>query len=88
MVAAQPIAEMLGLGAVVGAMQELDIAVSAGQPKRSLVLLSSRLYCDDRAASAPNRELGGKTPIEASQTEIGARRVEAVLNRLFFALPA
>jgi putative toxin-antitoxin system antitoxin component (TIGR02293 family) len=33
-------------------MQELDIAVNAGLPKRSLVLLSSRLYCDDRAASA------------------------------------
>lgn len=140
MVAAQPIAEILGLGAEVRSMQELDIAVSAGLPKRSLVLLSSRLYCDDRAASAfkfqvispgtwkrrtkrlsqqeserierlaraladaeyvlddrdearqwmsaPHRELNGKTPIEAARTEIGARRVEAVLNKLFFGLPA
>ncbi len=38
--------------------------------------------------SAPHRELGGKTPIEAARTEIGARRVEAVLNKLFFGLPA
>jgi putative toxin-antitoxin system antitoxin component (TIGR02293 family) len=120
-------------------MQELEIAVNAGLPKRSLVLLSSRLYCDDRAASAfkfqvippatwrrrtrrlsrqeserierlartlvdveyvfddrdearrwmsaTHRELNGKTPIEAARTEIGARRVEAVLNKLFFRLP-
>jgi putative toxin-antitoxin system antitoxin component (TIGR02293 family) len=109
-------------------------------PKGSLVLLSSRLYCDDRAASAfkfqvippttwkrrttrlsqqeserterlacaladaeyvlndrdearqwmsaPHREFGGKTPIEAARTEIGTRRIEAVLNKLFFGLPA
>jgi putative toxin-antitoxin system antitoxin component (TIGR02293 family) len=140
MVTAQPIAEILGLGADVRSMQELDIAVNAGLPKRSLVLLSSRLYCDDRVAnafmfqvippatwkrrttrlsqqeserieriaraladaeyvlddrdkarqwmSAPHRELGGETPIEAARTEIGARRVEAVLNKLFFGLPA
>ena len=140
MVTAQLIAEILGLGADVRSMQELDIAINAGLPKRSLVLLSSRLYCDDRAASAfrfqvippviwkrrttrlsqqeseriariacaladaeyvlndrgearqwmsaPHRELGGKTPIEAARTEIGARRVEAVLNKLFFGVPA
>lgn len=140
MVAAQPIAEILGLGAEVRSMQELDIAVNAGLPKRSLVLLSSRLFSDDRAASAfkfqviplatwqrrttrlsqqeserierlaraladaeyvlhdrdearqwmsaPHRELGGKTPTEAARTEIGTRRVEAVLNKLFFGLPA
>jgi hypothetical protein len=52
MVAAQPIAEILGLGVEVQSMQELDIAVNAGLPKRSLELLSSRLYCDVRAASA------------------------------------
>ena len=46
MVTAQPIAEILGLGASVRSMQELDIAVSAGLPKRSLVLLSMRLYRD------------------------------------------
>lgn len=33
-------------------------------------------------------ELGGKTPLETARTEIGARRVEAVLNKLFFGLPA
>jgi putative toxin-antitoxin system antitoxin component (TIGR02293 family) len=140
MVAAQSIAEVLGLGASVRTMQELDTAVTGGLPKRSLVLLSSRLYSDHRAASAfkykvippatwkrrakrlsrqeserierlarvlayaeyvlddkedarqwmsaAHSELDGKTPLEAARTEIGARRVESVLNKLFFGLPA
>jgi len=140
MVTAQPIAEILGLGASVRSMRELDSAVNAGLPKRSLVLLSSRLYRDTRAASAfkfkvipaatwkrrqkrlsrqeserierlarvlafaeyvlddrddarqwmnaPHRELDGKPPLEAARSEIGARRVESVLNKLLFGLPA
>lgn len=140
MVTALPIAEILGLGASVRTMRDLDIAVTAGLPKRSLVLLSTRLYQDDRVASAfkfkvvpsatwkrrvkhlspeesarieriarvlataeyvfddreearewmntPHTELDGKTPIEAARTEIGARRVEEILNKLFFGLPA
>lgn len=140
MVTAQPIAEILGLGASVRTMRELDNAVTAGLPKRSLVLLSSRLYNDNRVASAfkfkvvplatwkrrakrlsrqeserierlarvlasaeyvlddrdqariwmnsPHNELGGKTPLEIAQSEIGARRVESILNKLFFGLPA
>ena len=37
--------------------------------------------------SAPHRELGGQTPIEAAQTELGARRVEELLDKLYFGLP-
>jgi putative toxin-antitoxin system antitoxin component (TIGR02293 family) len=140
MVSAHPIAEILGLGGTVRSMQDLDSAVHAGLPKRSLVLLSTRLYRDSRSAShfkftvippatwkrrtkrlsrieseriervarvlaaaefvfdnrdeasewmnTPHRELGGKTPLETAQTEIGARRVEDVLHKLFFGLPA
>ena len=140
MVTAPPIAEILGLGASVRTMQDLDTAVTAGLPKRSLVLLSSRLHHDNRVASAfkfqvvppatwkrrvkqlsaqeserteriarvlasaeyvlddqeearqwmtsPHSELAGKTPLQTAQTEIGARRVEDVLNKLFFGLPA
>jgi putative toxin-antitoxin system antitoxin component (TIGR02293 family) len=141
-VAARFIAEILGLGASVRTMQELDTAVTDGLPKRSLVLLSSRLYRDHRAANAfkykvipaatwkrrahekrlspqeserierlarvlayaeyvlddqedarqwmnaGHSELDEKTPLEAARTEIGARRVESVLNKLFFGLPA
>jgi putative toxin-antitoxin system antitoxin component (TIGR02293 family) len=137
---AKPIAEILGLGASVRSMQELDAAVNAGLPKRSLVLLSSRLYPDYRAATAfkfkiippatwkrrverlsrqeserierlarvlayaeyvldersearqwmnaPHRELNGKTPVDTARSEIGARWVEDILNKLFFGLPA
>jgi len=140
MVAALSIAEILGLGASVRTMEDLDTAVTAGLPKRSLVLLSSRLYQDSRVASAfkfkvvpsatwkrrvkhlsaeestrieriarvlasaeyvlddreearqwmntPHSELDGKTPLETARTEIGARRVEDVLTKLFFGLPA
>ncbi len=140
MVTAQPIAKILGLGVSVQTMQDLDSAVTAGLPKRSLTLLSSRLHHDSRVANAfkfqvvppatwkrrakhlsaqeserteriarvlasaeyvlddreearlwitsPHGELGGKTPLQIAQTEIGARRVEGILNRLFFGLPA
>lgn len=37
--------------------------------------------------SDPHRELGGKTPLETACTELGARRVEDLLNKLFFGLP-
>jgi putative toxin-antitoxin system antitoxin component (TIGR02293 family) len=33
-------------------------------------------------------ELGQRTPLEASLTEIGARRVEALLTSLYYGLPA
>lgn len=140
MVTAEPIAEILGLGAAVRSMGQLDQAVATGLPKKSLLLLSARLFEDRRAASAfkfrmipaatwkrrqkrlsrpeserierlarvlayaeyvlddrqearqwmdaPHRELDGKTPLETAQTEIGARRVEAVLTKLCFGLPA
>lgn len=142
MIAVRSIAEILGLGKSVRTMQELDTAVELGLPKRSLVLLSSRLYRDSRAANAfkykmipvatwkrraheqrlsrqeserierlarvlayaeyvlddkegarqwmnaAHSELEEKTPLEAARTEIGARRVESVLNKLFFGLPA
>jgi putative toxin-antitoxin system antitoxin component (TIGR02293 family) len=35
----------------------------------------------------PHPELSGRTPIESALTELGARRVEQVLNRLEFGLP-
>lgn len=52
MTSAEPIAEILGLGSSIRSMKDLDSAVSAGLPKRSLLRLSSRLYEDSRVASA------------------------------------
>jgi putative toxin-antitoxin system antitoxin component (TIGR02293 family) len=35
----------------------------------------------------PHPELEGKTPFEAAQTELGARRAEEILNALLFGIP-
>jgi len=140
MIAPESIAEILGLGAAIRTVHQLESAVSAGLPKRSLERLSARLYEDRRVASAykfkvvpqatwkrrskrlsveesertervarvlaaaehvwddrdqarewmskPHRELNGQSPIEAARTELGARRVEDLLDRLYFGLPA
>jgi putative toxin-antitoxin system antitoxin component (TIGR02293 family) len=133
------IAEILGLGAAIQTVSELEKAVSAGLPKRSLEKLSARLYQDRRVASAykfkvvpqatwkrrtkrlsveeserterlarvlaqaeyvwddrdqarewmsqSHRELADRTPLDVARTELGARRVEAVLDKLFYGLP-
>jgi putative toxin-antitoxin system antitoxin component (TIGR02293 family) len=52
MIAPESIAEILGLGASVRTVGELESAVSAGLPKRALERLSARLYGDRRIASA------------------------------------
>src|SRR5882757_4195569 len=136
MIAPESIAEILGLGTSVRTVEQLETAVSAGLPKRSLERLSARLYADRRTASAykfkvvpqatwkrrtkrlsidesekterlarilaaaeyvwddrdqarewmskPHRELDGKTPLDVARTELGARRVESLLDKLFF----
>jgi putative toxin-antitoxin system antitoxin component (TIGR02293 family) len=135
----ESIAEILGLGASVRTVDELESAVSAGLPKRALERLSARLYEDPRTASAykfkivpqatwkrrskrlstresekterlarvlaaaeyvwddrdqarawmnkPHGELNGQTPLETARSELGARRVEELLDKLFFGLP-
>lgn len=40
-----------------------------------------------RFLNTPHMELGGKKPIEAVSTEIGARQVENVLWNLYYGLP-
>lgn len=139
MIEPQSIAEILGLGPSIRTITELESAVSAGLPKRSLEKLSARLYDDRRVASAykfkvvpqatwkrrtrrlsvdeserterlarvlahaehvwddreqarewmakPHRELNDRTPLEAARTELGARRVEDLLDKLFYGLP-
>lgn len=36
----------------------------------------------------PHPELGRRTPLECATTELGARRVEELLDRLFYGIPA
>ena len=38
--------------------------------------------------NAPHPELEGKPPLEAALTELGARRVENVLDKILYGLPA
>jgi len=40
-----------------------------------------------RFMNAPHPELGGRTPLEAAMTELGARQVEEVLERGLHGLP-
>jgi len=139
MIAPESVADILGLQASIRSVSELEAAVSAGLPKRSLENLSSRLYLDRRIASAykfkivpqatwkrrgkrlsveeserterlarvlaqaeyvwddreqarewmskPHRELQESTPLDAARTELGARRVEDLLDKLFYGLP-
>ncbi len=139
MISPGSIAEILGLGASVRTVGELESAVSAGLPKRSLERLSARLYDDRKIAQAykfkvvpqatwkrrtkrlsvdeserterlarvlahaefiwddrgrarewmgkPHRELHNRSPLEVAKTELGARRVEDLLDKLFYGLP-
>ena len=52
MIAPELIAEILGLGPAVRTVAELESAVSAGLPRRSLELLSARLHSDRKIANA------------------------------------
>ncbi len=56
------------------------------------VLASAEYVWDDREQarewmSKPHRELEDQTPLEVAGTELGARRVEDLLKKLFFGLP-
>jgi putative toxin-antitoxin system antitoxin component (TIGR02293 family) len=134
----QPISRILGLKSL-GSVGELETAVAAGLPKRSVSRLAAHLYPDAREALrfrcsivplatwkrrttrlspeesertervarvlalaeyvwdeeetarrwmfAPHPELDGRAPTDAARTELGARRVEDLLNRLFYGLP-
>jgi putative toxin-antitoxin system antitoxin component (TIGR02293 family) len=41
-----------------------------------------------RFLTTPHAEIGGKTPLEAAMTELGARQAEAVMARILYGLPA
>jgi putative toxin-antitoxin system antitoxin component (TIGR02293 family) len=41
-----------------------------------------------RFLTTPHPEIGGKTPLDAAMTELGARQAEAVMARILYGLPA
>jgi putative toxin-antitoxin system antitoxin component (TIGR02293 family) len=56
------------------------------------VLAAAEQVWDDREQArawmnSPHRELGDRAPADVARTELGARRVEALLEKLYFGLP-
>src|SRR5580693_8886944 len=41
-----------------------------------------------RFLTTPHPEIGGKSPLDAAMTELGARQAEAVMARIVYGLPA
>ena len=69
--------------------------LSAGESERTerlaRVLAAAEFVWDDRESArewmaTSHRELGGQKPLDAARTELGARRVEELLDKLFFGL--
>jgi putative toxin-antitoxin system antitoxin component (TIGR02293 family) len=41
-----------------------------------------------RFLTTPHAEIGGKTPLDAAMTELGARQAEEIMARILYGLPA
>jgi putative toxin-antitoxin system antitoxin component (TIGR02293 family) len=72
--------------------KRLSVEESERTERLARVLAAAEYVWDDQERarewmSTPHRELSGKTPLETARTELGARRVEDLLNKLFFGLP-
>lgn len=70
----------------------LSVEESEKTERLARVLAAAEHVWDDRDLARewmnrPHRELGGQTPLETARTELGARRVEALLDKLYFGLP-
>jgi putative toxin-antitoxin system antitoxin component (TIGR02293 family) len=57
------------------------------------VITAAEVVWDDRAAAkdwllTPHPELNGKKPLDAALSELGARQVEELLDRIYYGIPA
>jgi putative toxin-antitoxin system antitoxin component (TIGR02293 family) len=55
---------------------------------RAVALFENDEVAARRWLTRPNRGLGGRTPLEFSRTEVGAREVEVLIGRLEYGLVA
>jgi putative toxin-antitoxin system antitoxin component (TIGR02293 family) len=73
--------------------RRLSVEESERTERLARVLAAAEYVWDDRDLARewmnkPHRELGDQTPLETARTELGARRVETLLEKLYFGLPA
>lgn len=72
--------------------KRLSVDESEKTERLARVLAAAEHVWDDREQARewmnkPHRELSGRAPVDVARTELGARRVEALLEKLFFGLP-
>jgi putative toxin-antitoxin system antitoxin component (TIGR02293 family) len=73
--------------------KRLSVEESERTERLARVLAAAEHVWNDRDEarewmSRSHQELGGQTPLETASTELGARRVEDLLDKLFYGLPA
>jgi putative toxin-antitoxin system antitoxin component (TIGR02293 family) len=71
----------------------LTPAESERTERLARVIASAEVTWGDEAAAkqwllTPHPELNGKKPLDASMSELGARQVEELLDRIYYGLPA
>ena len=72
--------------------KRLSVDESERTERLARVLAHAEYVWDDREQARewmakPHRELHNNTPLEAARTELGARRVEDLLDKLYYGLP-
>jgi putative toxin-antitoxin system antitoxin component (TIGR02293 family) len=71
----------------------LSVAESERTERLARVIAAAEYAWNDREdarewLTKPHPELGRRTPLESARSELGARRVEDLLDRLFYGIPA
>ncbi len=70
----------------------LSPAESERTERMARVIAAAEYVWDDKPDARawlvrPHPELSGRSPLESALTELGARRVEALLERIFYGIP-
>jgi putative toxin-antitoxin system antitoxin component (TIGR02293 family) len=71
----------------------LTVPESERTERLARVIATAEFVWDDREEArhwlnTTHPELGGRSPLQSALTELGARRVEALLDRILYGLPA
>lgn len=73
-------------------VKKLSVEESERTERLARVLAQAEHVWDNRDQarewmSEPHRELHNKTPLDSARTELGARRVEDLLDKIYYGLP-